>query len=91
MNGAQVAGSSLSLANVGKNAMHEFAWQSTKQEGWASEYYDRKRAEGKSHTVALRALANVWSRILFALRRDRTPYQSSLFEKAKLLHARRAA
>jgi len=42
-----------------RNALHQFAWQSTHQEAWAREYYQRKQAEGKSHTVAVRALANV--------------------------------
>src|SRR5205823_1905944 len=74
-----------------RNAMHQFAWQSTQQEGWAREYYDRKRVEGKSHTVAVRALANVWSRIIFALRRDGTCYQPSTFEESQRLHARRVA
>src|SRR5260221_5461913 len=50
-----------------RNALQQFAWQSTLQETWAKEYYQRKRAEGKSHTVALRALANVWARILYAV------------------------
>ena len=47
-----------------RNALYQFAWQSTHQEPWALDYYRRKRAAGKSHTVALRALANVWVRIV---------------------------
>jgi transposase len=74
-----------------RNAMHQFAWQSTQQETWARDYYDRKRKEGKSHTVAVRALANVWARILFALRRDGTSYQTTTFEQAQRLHPMRAA
>jgi transposase len=50
-----------------RNALQQLAWQSTLQEAWAQEYYQRKRAEGKSHTVAVRALANVWARILYAV------------------------
>src|SRR5579863_6463451 len=34
-----------------RNAWHQFAWQSTLQEAWAKEDYQRKRAEGKSHSV----------------------------------------
>src|SRR3712207_4704698 len=45
-----------------RNAMHHFAWQSTLREPWALAYYQRKRQEGKSHTVAIRTLANVWLR-----------------------------
>jgi transposase len=66
-----------------RNAMQHFAWQSTLQESWALTYYQRKRAEGKSHSVAVRALANSWMRIIYALWRDRTPYQVDIFTTAQ--------
>jgi transposase len=47
-----------------RNALHQFAWQSTTQEPWAKDYYERKRHEGKSHSMATRALANVWARVV---------------------------
>src|SRR5258708_2868390 len=50
-----------------RNALHQFAWLSTQQEPWAQAYYQRKRAEGKSHSMAVRALANVWVRVIFAM------------------------
>jgi len=71
--------------------MQHFAWQSTLQEKWAQAYYQRKRSEGKSHTVAIRALANVWLRIIYAIWRDRTPYVSRTFEVAQQQHMRKAA
>ncbi|GHO61625.1 mini-circle putative transposase for IS117 [Ktedonobacter sp. SOSP1-52] len=74
-----------------RNAFYQFAWQSTQQEAWAREYYDRKRKEGKSHSMAIRALANVWVRIVFAMWRQRQSYQRNTFEAARHLHARRAA
>lgn len=74
-----------------RNALQQFAWQSTHSESWAQQYYQRKRAEGKSHTVALRALANVWVRILFAIWLKREPYQSAIFEQARHQHAPRVA
>jgi transposase len=74
-----------------RNALHQFAWQSTRVEAWAKEYYQRKRAEGKSHTVAIRALANVWARILYAVWKTNKPYQSATFEQARLAHAPRVA
>jgi transposase len=74
-----------------RNALQQFAWQSTRFEPWAKDYYQRKRAEGKSHTVAIRALANVWVRILFAIWRKRERYQRVIFEQARTLHAPRAA
>lgn len=74
-----------------RNALHQFAWQSTHQEAWAKEYYQRKRAEGKSHSVAVRALANVWARILYALWKKKEPYQTTTFEQAQHAHAPRVA
>ncbi len=74
-----------------RNALHQFAWQSTQSETWAKDYYQRKRTEGKSHTVAVRALANVWVRIIFAMWTHRECYQMATFEQAQQRHARKAA
>ena len=74
-----------------RNALHQFAWQTTQSEPWARDYYQRKRAEGKSHTVAIRALANVWVRIIFAMWIKRTCYEAMTFEQAQQQHTRRAA
>ncbi len=74
-----------------RNALHQFAWQSTNQEPWARDYYERKRREGKSHSMAVRALANVWVRVIFAIWNKREVYQRSTFESAQRLHARQVA
>jgi transposase len=74
-----------------RNVLQQFAWQSTKTEAWALDYYERKRREGKSHSVAVRALANVWVRILFAMWLKGEEYQSATFEQARREHASRAA
>ena len=74
-----------------RNALQQFAWQSTLQEDWARDYYQRKRAEGKSHTVAVRALANVWARILYAVWKTKELYQTTTFEQARKAHAPRVA
>lgn len=74
-----------------RNALFQFAWQSTLQEEWAAAYYQRKRAEGKSHTVAVRALSNVWVRILFAIWSKKECYQTSTFETAQRLHTKSVA
>lgn len=39
-------------------------------------YYDRKRAQGKRHNAALICLARRRADVLFAMLRDRTPYQA---------------
>jgi transposase len=74
-----------------RNALHQFAWQSTRAEPWALVYYQRKRAEGKTHTVALRALANLWVRILYAAWYHHRSYDSQVFVAAQLAHAPRPA
>ncbi len=74
-----------------RNALHQFAWQTTQSEPWARDYYQRKRAEGKSHTVAIRALANVWVRIIFAIWVGHCTYETATFERAQQQHARPAA
>jgi transposase len=74
-----------------RNALYQFAWQSTLQEPWALTYYQRKRAEGKSHTVAVRALANVWVRIIYAMWLSHTCYDPATFEAAQRAHAKLAA
>jgi hypothetical protein len=73
-----------------RNALYQFAWQSTRQEAWALAYYQRKRARcGKSHSMAVRALANVWVRIIYAMWVNKTSYQRATFEAARLAHAPR--
>jgi len=72
-----------------RNALHQFAWQSTQQEAWALAYYRRKRAEGKTHSMAVRALANVWVRIIYRMWVTKTSYQTATFEAAQRAHAPR--
>jgi transposase len=74
-----------------RNVLHQFAWQSTLREGWALLYYRRKRAEGKSHSMAVRALANGWVRIIYAVWSQHARYETALFEAAQLAHHQRAA
>ena len=70
-----------------RNALQQFAWQSTQHETWALAYYQRKRAQGKTHSMALRALANVWVRIIYRMWVNKTSYQTATFEAAQLAHA----
>jgi len=74
-----------------RNVLHQFAWQSTKQEDWALLYYQRKRTEGKSHSMAVRSLANAWVRIIYAMWQEHTCYETATFEAAQKQHASRAA
>ncbi len=64
---------------------------SIQKEEWAADYYRRKRAEGKTHTMALRALGNQWVRIIHALWRKRVAYDRAVFVQAQREHAPRVA
>ncbi len=74
-----------------RNVLYQFAWQSTFQEPWAAAYYRRKRSEGKTHSMAVRALANSWVRIIHALWHTQRPYLAETFVAAQHAHAERAA
>ncbi len=74
-----------------RNALYQFAWQSTLLEPWAKDDYRRKRAQGKSHSVAVRALSNTWVRILFRMWINQQGYERSPFEAAQGRHTPCAA
>jgi hypothetical protein len=74
-----------------RNVLYQFAGESLVQEAWAREYYDRKRAEGKTHSMAVRALANHWTRIIYAMWQRRQPYQREVFLAARQAHSRAVA
>lgn len=57
----------------------EWANQSIRYSYWAREFYDRKRAQGKSHQACLRALAFKWIRIVFRCWKNKTPYDESAY------------
>ncbi len=74
-----------------RDALYQFAWLSTQSEPWAADYYARKRREGKTHTMGVRALGNQWVRIIHALWVKREAYDRAVFLQARRDHAPRAA
>ena len=50
---------------------------------WAKEFYDSQRAKGKSHHVAVRALAFKWLRIMFHCWQDGVPYDEARYLQAR--------
>lgn len=46
---------------------------------------------GKTQSMAVRALANVWVRIIYTMWSEHTCYETAIFEAAQHQHARRAA
>jgi transposase len=65
-----------------RQSFHEFATHSIRFCPWAQTYYQAQIARGKSHHVAVRALAFKWIRILFACWKKRVPYDSDRYLKA---------
>ncbi|MBI4276996.1 MAG: IS110 family transposase [Armatimonadetes bacterium] len=69
-----------------RETLWHFAFSSIRWCAWAKEYYARARARGKKHAETVRMLANVWLRIIIAMRRDRRPYDETIFLRARAAH-----
>lgn len=71
---------------VVRQAFIEWAFLSVRTSFWAKAFYSQQRAKGKSHCIAIRALAFKWLRIIFKMWKDKVPYS-----EAKYLEALRKA
>jgi transposase len=71
--------------------MQLYAWQSTFSDPWALTYYQQKRSQGKKHHEAIRALANIWVRIIFAMWQNHEQYNQENFLAAQKNHQKRIA
>jgi transposase len=71
-----------------RDLMYQVAFTSLLRCQWAKHYYKKHRQRGKKHSHALRCLANIHLRILFAMWKKRTSYDHKIFlaqrEKNKL-------
>lgn len=65
-----------------RQAFLEWAGRSILDSFWAKSYYRSLKQKGKSHHVAIRALAYKWIRIIFRLWQDRKTYNESLYLEA---------
>ena len=61
------------------HTFHFIAFASLKTTKWAREFYDKQKAKGKSHSLALRNLANQWAEIIFAIFTKREKYDESVY------------
>ena len=52
----------------------------------AQRYVERKRQSGKTYSMAMRALANQWVRILYAVWQQRALYDPQVFAQARHAH-----
>jgi len=57
--------------------LYKFAFASMQFSNWARDYYDNQRANGKTHSVAVRALSNKWVKIIFKIWKDEIIYDES--------------
>jgi transposase len=57
-----------------RNIFHQFAFCSLRKSQWAREYYRRKRREGKKHHHALRCLADLWVKVIYAMWHNKELY-----------------
>ena len=57
-----------------RNIFHQFAFCSLRRSQWAKEYYRRKRREGKKHHHALRCLADLWVKVVYAMWHNKELY-----------------
>lgn len=69
-----------------RDAIHHLAFSSLRQASWAMAYYRKHRAMGKTHSHALRCLANIHLRLLFAMWKSKTAYDENLFLAQKTRH-----
>ncbi len=76
----------VACVNSFRQTLFHFARESALLEAWAKAFYQRKRAQGKTRAMALRALANHWVRILYAMWTRRTPYDPAIFLAARQAH-----
>ena len=63
-----------------RQAAMQWAFCSLTRSEWARDFYDRQRANGKSHYKALRALANRWLELLWHLLHKRVPYDEAIHQ-----------
>lgn len=69
-----------------RDIMQLLAFGSLRAAGWAKAFYQKHRGQGHTHSHALRCLANLHLRILFAMWKNRTCYDENIFLAQKARH-----
>jgi len=70
---------------------HNLAFASLRRVKWAREFYDNQKSKGKSHSLALRNLANQWAEIIFALLTKGEKYDESIYLSHRERYLKKAA
>jgi hypothetical protein len=66
-----------------RTALSQMALASIRSSTWAKSYYQRKRKEGKKVYHALRCLANLWLKVIFAIWKNNTQYDEIIASIAR--------
>lgn len=69
-----------------RHTVHLWAGCSLKTCAWAQTYYAAKRAQGKSHSCALRCLAQRWLKILWKMWQTHRPYDPEYHARNQQRH-----
>lgn len=69
-----------------RHAVQQWAGLSIMQSTWACAYYRQHRADGQSHSCALRCLGHHWVKILWRMWQSRTRYDPELHQRNQLRH-----
>lgn len=62
-----------------RNKLQQFAFVSIQNCKWAKDFYDLKIKAGKKHHAAIRALANKWVSIIYAMYEKNKPYNEDIY------------
>lgn len=65
-----------------RQAFIDWAFLSVRSSFWAENFYKSQRAKGKSHSIAVRALAFKWIRIIYKMWKNKTTYSEATYLKA---------
>jgi hypothetical protein len=74
-----------------RNTLYQYCVQTLKHVPWAKAFYEEKKAHGKKPAGAMRSLANIWLRIIWAMRRTQSEYDEAIFVHAREHHGIQAA
>jgi len=66
-------------SKFGRKTFHQLAFSSLRGCQWSKKRLSQKRMEGKGLHHSLRCLANSWVKVTFAMWRDKTPYDESIY------------
>lgn len=69
-----------------RSFVFNIAFSSLTKSAWAKAYYDRHRKKGHTHPQALRCLANLQLKILFAMWKNRTKFDENIYLAQKTRH-----